>query len=67
MELNPRIGYDWMRRGQQRKVPTPGQNQRCYLAGALHANTGKLVWVQGPNKNSHLFIALLETLHLPTR
>ena len=63
VELNPRIGYDWMRRGQQRKVPTPGQNQRRYLAGALHANTGKLLWVQGPNKNSHLFIALLETLH----
>lgn len=63
VELNPRIGYDWMRRGQQRKVPTPGQNQRRYLAGALHASTGKLLWVQGPNKNSQLFIALLETLH----
>ena len=63
VELNPRIGYGWMRRDRQRKVPTPGQNQRRYLAGALHANTGKLVWVQGPNKNTHMFIALLETLH----
>lgn len=58
----PRLGFGY-RRGQQRKVPTPGLNQRRYLAEALHANTGKLLWVQGPNKNSHLFIALLETLH----
>ena len=63
VELNPRIGYDWVRRGQQRKVLTPGQNQSRYLAGTPHASTGKLVWVQGSNKNSHLFIALLETLH----
>ena len=43
--LNPRIGSGWMRRGKQMAAPTPGQNQKNYLEGALHAHTGKLVWV----------------------
>ena len=34
IHLNPKIGPDWMLRGQQKTVPTPGQNQKRYLAGA---------------------------------
>ena len=47
-EINPRIGHGWRRRGRRRQeaVPTPGQNQKHYLAGALHAHTGSLVWVE---------------------
>ena len=33
IHLNPKIGLDWMVRGQQKKVPTPGKNQKRYLAG----------------------------------
>lgn len=62
IDLNPRIGYGWMQRGQQTTVPTPGKNQKRYLAGALNAKTGKVVWVEWEKKNSEIFILLLAEL-----
>jgi transposase len=62
IHLNPHIGMDWMAKGQQKTVLTPGQNQKAYIAGALNAVDGSLVWVGSWNKNSSLFIALLERL-----
>lgn len=62
IHLNPKIGWDWMVRGQQKEVLTPGQNVKRYLAGALDAVTGQLIWVQAERKDSGLFIALLEKL-----
>lgn len=59
IHLNPKIGLDWMVRGQQKEVLTPGQNVKRYLAGALNAATGELTWVEGRRKNSDLFVALL--------
>ena len=40
IHLNPKIGADWQLRGQQKRVITPGQNEKYYLAGALHCGTG---------------------------
>jgi len=62
IHLNPKIGWDWMVRGQQKEVLTPGQNVKRYVAGALDAVTERLVWVEGERKNSGLFVALLEAL-----
>jgi len=62
IDLNPKIGFGWMGKGRQEAVPTPGTNEKCYLAGALHAQTGRVVWVEGPKKRSELFIALLREL-----
>ena len=62
IHLNPKIGPDWMVRGQQKEVPTPGQNVKRYLAGALDVRTGLLTWVEGERKTSALFIALLAKL-----
>ena len=59
IDLNPRIGRDWMLPGQQRRVLTPGQNQKHYIAGALRAKSRRLVWAEGPSKNSTLFCKLL--------
>jgi transposase len=59
IHLNPKIGPDWMVRGQQKEVPTPGQNEKRYLAGAQDVRTGELIWVEGERKNSPLFILLL--------
>ncbi len=59
IHLNPKIGLDWMPRGVQRTVLTPGQNQKRYIAGALNASTRKLTWVTGDRKNSDLFCQLL--------
>lgn len=62
IDLNPRIGPGWTQKGQQITVPTPGKNQKRYLAGALNAQTGNVVWVAGERKNSFLFIQLLAEL-----
>lgn len=62
IHLNPKIGWDWMVRGQQKELMTPGQNVKRYLAGALDTRTGQVWWVEGERKNSTLFIALLDRL-----
>ncbi len=62
VDFNPRIGPAWTRRGRQTGIVTPGQNIKHYLAGALNAHTGRVVWTEHPRKTSVLFIKLLETL-----
>jgi transposase len=62
VHLNPRIGPDWMSRGVQKRIVTPGQNQKAYLAGALNASSGKLTWHIGSSKNSDLFIEQVRRL-----
>lgn len=58
IHLNPKIGADWHLRGQQKRVVTLGQNEKYYLAGALHSDTGKASYVSGNSKGSSLFIRL---------
>jgi transposase len=67
IHLNPKIGCDWMVEGQQKEVPTPGKNQKRYLAGALEVRTRVLIWVEGERKTSYLFLDLLDKLrqHYP--
>ncbi len=62
IHLNPKVGWDWMLRGQQKEVVTPGKNVKRYLAGALDARSGRLLWVESERKTSALFIALLDQL-----
>ena len=62
IHLNPKIGPDWMLPGTQRRVLTPGQNTKRYVAGAMDATTGRLLWVCGDRKHSGLFIDLLAKL-----
>jgi transposase len=62
IHLNPKIGHDWMLPGQQKRVLTPGQNVKRYVAGALNARTGRMHWVTATHKRSGLFIDLLRQL-----
>lgn len=62
VHLNPKIGLDWMNRGVQKEVMTPGSNQKRYLCGAMDAAGGQLCWVKGEKKNSLLFVAMLRKL-----
>jgi len=59
VHLNPKIGRDWMLKGQRRYVRTPGQNRKRFVAGALNAATGKLTWVDDQSKASELFHKLV--------
>jgi len=51
-----------MHRGHQREVVTPGKNQKAYIAGALDARDGTLLWTGAAQKNSLLFVQLLSEL-----
>jgi hypothetical protein len=46
-------------------VATPGQNKKHDLAGALHVQTGQIVYVGGERKTSDIFIELQEKLKSP--
>ncbi len=62
IHLNPKIGPDWMLPGVQRLVLTPGQNEKHYLAGAYDPVHRRLVYVEGDQKASWLFLNLLRAL-----
>jgi transposase len=62
IHLNPKIGPDWMNRGKQKQVPTPGQNQKRYVCGALDVQSGCITYAAGERKNSLLFLAMLDRL-----
>jgi len=62
IHLNPKIGPDWMNRGKQKEVMTPGQNVKRYVCGALNVDTGCIEYVAGERKNSLLFLATLQRL-----
>ena len=59
IHLNPKIGRDWMPRGFQRRVLTPGKNRKHYLAGAMRAGSRRVITVDGESKCSALFCALV--------
>jgi putative transposase len=67
IDLNPRIGPCYMKRGKQHVVLTPGKNQKRYVAGALNARTGRVIHTYSKSKNSGLFIWLLEKLKFTYR
>ena len=62
IDLNPKIGPSWTPRGVQPTVVTPGRNRKTYVAGALNARTGRVLWVEHTAKNSELFLRLLEAV-----
>jgi transposase len=62
IDLNPRVGFDYMLPGTQRRVMTPGKNVKRYVAGAMDAESDRVMWVRGDRKDSRLFIGLLKKL-----
>jgi transposase len=62
ISLLPKIGYQWMPKGEQVEVMTPGTNEKRYLAGALDLTTGTITHGVWYRKQSGLFLDLLETL-----
>ena len=63
LHLLPKVGSQWMPRGTQVEVLTPGKNERRYLAGALDLRTGQvhhcLFWFR---KMTGLFLDWLDLL-----
>jgi putative transposase len=67
LNLNPKIGSMWMRKGQQARVVTPGDNDKCYAAGSLHWRTGKLLLTVGEKRDAALFVEHLHDLRRKLR
>jgi transposase len=65
INTNPKIGAMWMRRGQQVEIPTPGTNEKRYLAGSLNWRTGALIVTESwpkEGRSSVLFVRHLDDL-----
>ena len=62
IHLMPLLRATWMRRGQQADVPTPGQNRKRGIFGAMELETGALHYTVTLTKKAVDFIAFLETL-----
>jgi putative transposase len=62
IHLLAKVGYQWMLNSTQTEVPTPGQNEKQFLAGALDYRTGQIHYVIGKSKNNFLFRQLLMAL-----
>jgi transposase len=62
INLLPKVGYQWMPKGEQVEVLTPGTNEKRYLAGALDISTGAITQCVWYRKQTGLFLDLLDTL-----
>jgi putative transposase len=62
INLLPKIGAQWMPKGEQVEVMTPGTNEKRYLAGALDFTTGTITHCVWYRKQTGLFLDLLATL-----
>jgi transposase len=61
LQLLPVIRAMWMK-GPRRRVPTPGQNAKRAVFGALDARTGRLEHLIRPRKRAVDFVAFLDQL-----
>jgi len=50
VNLNPKVGCMWMKRGEQAAIETPGTNEKRYLAGSIHWRTGRVILTEGKPK-----------------
>jgi transposase len=62
IHLLPKVGYQWMPKGTQVEVMTPGTNEKRYLGGALDITTGTITHCVWYRKTTGLFVDLLDTL-----
>lgn len=65
VNLNPKVGCMWMKRGEQADVETPGTNEKRYLAGSIHWRTGRVILTEGrprEGRSAALFCRHLDDL-----
>jgi transposase len=62
IDLLAKVGAQWSIKGTQVEIPTPGKNQKRYLAGAVSAKTAERLSVTGERKNNVLFLTLMNKI-----
>jgi DDE superfamily endonuclease len=65
IHLLPKVGYQWMPKGEQVAILTPGTNEKRYLAGALDLRTGTIVHRVWWRKTHGLLLDPLHALDSP--
>jgi DDE superfamily endonuclease len=60
INLLPKVGYQWMPKGKQVEVLTPGPNEKRYWAGAVDIATGRITQGVWDRKQTGLFLELLD-------
>jgi putative transposase len=66
IQLLPKSGYQWMRKGTPVEVMTPGKNEKRHLAGAWDGRTGQVhhrVWARKTNELFRNLLDLIETAY----
>jgi transposase len=66
--LHPVLRRCWVRRGEQKRIDTPGKTQWHHLFGAYNFTSDEVYTLSCEQKNSDSFIAFLDSLarRLPT-
>ena len=64
LTLLPPLRKCWIKRGQQKVIPTPGQQERTYLFGAYDWHSDTLSWLVSKKQNSQAFLDFLFHLML---
>ena len=62
IHLLPKVGSQWMPKGTQVEILTPGTNEKRYWGGALELTTGTITHCVWYRKTTGLFLDLLNTL-----
>ncbi len=62
LSLHPPLRACWMKRGQQKRIPTPGTPRRHHVVGAYDWLTDHIAWTTPARKNTESFVAFLEHL-----
>lgn len=62
LNLHPPLRACWMKRGQQKRIPTPGQQRSHQLFAAYNWRNDTVTWLPAERKNTQSFIAFLEHL-----
>jgi transposase len=62
LSLHPPLRACWMKRGSQKRIPTPGRPQRHHLFGAYNYVDDTVTYLSARRKNSESFIAFVEQL-----
>lgn len=62
LTLLPPLRKCWMKRGEQKTIPTPGTQERTHVFGAYDWHADEITWLLAEKQNSQSFLDFL--LHL---
>src|SRR5574337_2167637 len=62
LSLHPPLHKGWMKRGQPKRIQTPGLQRWHHVFGAYNWRTDSISWTTASRKNSESFVMFLDHL-----